>query len=121
MDGQTTAAQAMNADLSAQVGILRGDLPIGVSPGDRLVGIEVDLALLEGVVGMFDVGVRQAEKFTKRAFLVDPADTVIAERGDVVAAVAFFAGAIAADGDVFEYRNGFLSLAYFHILLLSIN
>lgn len=70
---------------------------------------------------MFDVGVRQAEKFTKRAFFVDPADTVVAERRHIVAAVAFFAGAISADGDVFKYGNGFLTLVYFHILLLSVD
>lgn len=70
---------------------------------------------------MFDVGVSQAEKFTKRALVVDPADTVIAERRDVVAAVAFLAGAVTAYGYVFENGNGFLPFAYFHILLLSID
>lgn len=111
----------MNTDLSAQVGILWRYLSGGMSPGNRLVSIEVDLALLKRMICVFDVGIGQAEKLAKCAFLVDPADAVIAERGDVIAAVAFLAGAIAADGDVFEYGNGFLTLAYFHILLLSID
>lgn len=46
VDGQTTAAQAMNADLPAQAGVLRRYLPVGMSPGDSLISIEVDLALL---------------------------------------------------------------------------
>ena len=121
VNGQTTATQAMDTDLSAQVRILRWYLAAGVGSGNRLVSIKIDFAFFQRVVRVINVGVSQAEKFAKGAFFVDPADSIVAQRCDVITTMIFFAGTISAYGNIVHHRQRLVTLSDLHTLRLRVD